>query len=150
MSEQLEDISGETQAEASGVFKPGAVWYTSWGYDQTNVEFFEVVRETPGTVTLRRLKHGMVDQNGVTSTRVYPGISLDPDRFTIDFGLEGNPGTPGYERDRARGYSEKVCRKPRRSSKWGSYYLSLHIDQSRTAWPYKGGGQYETALGFGH
>lgn len=159
MDELLEEISEEAQAERSGVFKPGAVWYTSWGYDQTNVEFFEVVAETRGTVTLRRLR-SEVEPTGTTSTRVYPGISLDPDRFTTDWSLMGNserwnPKTgqsepnPVYVRDKARGYSEKVCRKPRRSKR-GYYSLYLRIDDVRTAWPYDGGGRYETALGFGH
>jgi len=30
----------------------GAVWHTSWGYDQTNVEFFQVVRESVASVWL--------------------------------------------------------------------------------------------------
>lgn len=146
MSELLEDISQEQEAERSGVFRPGAVWRTSWGYDQINVEFFEVVKETPGTVTLRRLKSNGVSE-GPGYDRVYP-VEVG-DKYAIDFHLEGNPGTPTSERDRARGYSEKVCRKPRRSRR-GYYGLSLRVDDVRYAYPYSGGGMYETALGFGH
>lgn len=35
--------------------KPGDVWRTIWGYDQTNVDFYEVTRVTKTMVTLVRL-----------------------------------------------------------------------------------------------
>lgn len=114
-------------------FDVGTVWYTSWGYDQTNIEFFEVVRELPKSIVLRRIK-AMLD-----------GHKLVPvtGEYQVDFHLEGNPHTPTWERDHERGYSEKLCRKPR-PSKDGYLPESVRIDNVRFAWPYEGGGKYDT------
>ena len=112
----------------------GAIWRTSWGYDQTNVEYFEVVRETTASVVVRRI--GAEVRDG----RLYPRAG----EWTTDFHLMGNPGTPERLRDEARGYSEKLCRKPQNRA--------IRIDDVRHAFPYEGGGSYETyaAGGMGH
>lgn len=47
-------------------FKVGRIFNTSWGYDQTNVEFYEVVRESKASVWLREV--GQYAEGG----RVYP------------------------------------------------------------------------------
>lgn len=111
----------------------GTVWYTSWGYDQTNVEFFEVVRETAGSIVLRAI--GAEVRDG----RLHPR----PGQYVVDFHLSGNPGTPERIRDEARGYSEKLCRKPR-VSRDGYEHRSVRIDDVRYAWPYEGGGCHDT------
>jgi hypothetical protein len=110
----------------------GAIWRTSWGYDQTNVEFFEVVKRTPKTITLRRLKATVIDG------RLFPLAG----EYTTDFSLMGNAapyGNGSRERDQERGYSEKLCR-PR----IGGGFISATISDCRTAWPYEGGGAYDT------
>lgn len=33
----------------------GDILYHSWGYDQTNIDFYQVVARTPGTITVREL-----------------------------------------------------------------------------------------------
>jgi hypothetical protein len=115
----------------------GQVWRTSWGYDQTNVEFFQVVKETKGTVTLRRIA------SAARGGRVFPA----KDNFITDFSLVGNSTiydsetgswvpNPTYVRDHQRGYSEKVCCKGKHGS--------LLITESRRAYPYTGGGAYDT------
>lgn len=122
---------------AEAAYKVGSIWNTSWGYDQTNVEFFEVVRETKGTVTLRAIASEVIDG------RVYPAAGV----YITDFMLQGNSTAydaaaddwvpnPTYVRDQTRGYSEKTCRKGK--------YGSLKISESRRAYPYEGGGAYDT------
>jgi hypothetical protein len=118
-----------TEQDQQAAYEVGAIWNTSWGYDQTNVEFFQVVRTTPASVVLRRIA---CEHRG---GREYPV----PDAFRTDFGLMGNQGTPAYERDVARGYSEKMCRRSR-----STYHTSVRIDDVRTAWPYAGQGTYST------
>lgn len=140
-------MSIDTSERTDRAYEAGSIWYTSWGYDQTNVEFFKVVAATPGTVTLRRIASTFADG------REYPV----PERAITDFGLIGNATmydretgewvpNPLYVRDKERGYSEKQCRKPRGN------YTSLKISESRRAWPYDGGGAYSTdaAGGAGH
>lgn len=117
----------------------GSIWRTSWGYDQTNVEFFEVVRETRASVIVRAIKATVRDG------RVYPL----PGQWTTDIHLMGNPGTPTRLRDEARGYSEKMCRKPSVSKTDGYQFQSITIDDVRHAYPYEGGGAYDT-LAAGH
>lgn len=79
----------EAEAEADE-YAIGSIWYTSWGYDQTNVDFFEVVKATPGTVLLERIASRF--ENG----REYP--------------------QPGVAIEDLLGATWKRCRK----SKWGS------------------------------
>lgn len=37
--------------------KTGDIFYSSWGYEQTNVNYYEVVKATEKTVWLRELKN---------------------------------------------------------------------------------------------
>lgn len=62
--------------------RAGDVLYTSWGYDQTNAEFFEVVGLTPSgkSVRLRRI------EGTVKDGRVYPVRGA----YTRDWLIEGN------------------------------------------------------------
>jgi hypothetical protein len=36
-------------------FQVGQVLYSSWGWEQTNIDFYEVVKATPGSITIRQL-----------------------------------------------------------------------------------------------
>lgn len=120
-----EDIAADPQ--------PGDIYQTSWGYDQTNTEFFEVVKRTPGTVTVRRIGERMGDlAHGENPRLVYPA----PGHFVDDFDVPVATG--------------KVCRLTTRLLKWQSEgdepYMGGHltIDNVRTAWPYSTGGSYDT------
>jgi hypothetical protein len=44
--------------------KAGDIFYNSWGYEQTNIDFFQVVSVTAKTITLREVKSSVVDYNG--------------------------------------------------------------------------------------
>lgn len=41
--------------------KPGDIWRSVWGHEQTNVDFYEVTRATETTVTLARLEQFRLD-----------------------------------------------------------------------------------------
>jgi hypothetical protein len=112
-------MSETTVARLDGeTTKVGSIWYTSWGYDQTNVEYFEVVRESAASIWLQPI--GAEVRGG----RLWPlpGVAAQ------DFSLGAKP---------------KLCRKPR-VYKDGYVGTGVTIDYSRTAWPYVGGGQYDT------
>lgn len=138
--------SERTAKQVAADPQPGDIYYTSWGYDQTNVEFFQIVKRTPGTVTVRRIGCQVVDG------RVYPL----PDYWVRDWHIDGNSGSPSWEKSETQGYSEKVCRLTLKLRKWqtepGPIGASLTIDDVRHAWPYEGGGKYDTiAAGYpGH
>jgi hypothetical protein len=36
--------------------KTGDILYSSWGYDQTNIDFYEVMKATAKTVTVRQIE----------------------------------------------------------------------------------------------
>ena len=43
--------------------KPGDIFYNSWGYEQTNIDFYQVVSTTAKTITLRAIKGTSNDYN---------------------------------------------------------------------------------------
>lgn len=53
--------AGQTLTQALGI-KRGDIYVNSWGYDQTNVDFYEVVRVTASKVELRPI--GALDDSG--------------------------------------------------------------------------------------
>ena len=53
-------------------FEIGDIFYTSWGYDQTNVSFFQVVSRTRKTVTVRKVAKEYVESTGKDSANVVP------------------------------------------------------------------------------
>ena len=74
--------------------KKGDILYSSWGYEQTNIDFFEVVKATAKTVTVRKIKSEKTytgDMSG-TSKPVpgafveYSGQSVDIRRKVCNYG----------------------------------------------------------------
>lgn len=62
LSEILESASKTARRKASPAFSPqeagievGTIFSSSWGYDQTNVDFYEVVGLTPKGVKIRKI-----------------------------------------------------------------------------------------------
>jgi hypothetical protein len=49
----------------------GTIFVSSWGYDQTNVCFYRVVKRTAATVTLQRVRNHVVTAGDMTG-RVVP------------------------------------------------------------------------------
>jgi hypothetical protein len=52
--------------------RPGAILYDTWGYDQTNVEFFEVKEVDGHRVTLHEIGHDDIEQTSWCSCKVIP------------------------------------------------------------------------------
>lgn len=47
--------------QAAHTIKVGDILYASWGYEQTNINFFQVVAVTKGTVTFGEIAQNVVD-----------------------------------------------------------------------------------------
>jgi hypothetical protein len=109
----------------------GTIWATSWGYDQTNVEYFQVIRETAASVWVREIMQEAKD------SRVWP---------VIDAFIAWDPRRTWRETERMP--DGKRCLKPKLNDR----YQSIRIDDIRWASRYRGGGKYETfaAGGMGH
>jgi len=61
----------ETKAATTNPLSKGDILRASWGYDQTNVDFYEVVKTTRCTVTLVRIMSQIVSF-GVGQNKVGP------------------------------------------------------------------------------
>lgn len=62
-------------------FEVGDILYTSWGYDQTNVDFYRVVSFTAATITLQKIGKS-VDSRQTGSNRVVPDGSSSSSKTT--------------------------------------------------------------------
>lgn len=97
----------------------GDIFYSSWGYDQTNVNFYEVTGLTPASVRLREVSK-RVEGNGVVpnfgsyigqefTSRIKPGYREDKATVSSPRNIAGHggawywDGTPKYD-TRALGY----------------------------------------------
>lgn len=81
-------------------FKVGDILHHSWGYDQTNCEFYEVVATTPGTITFREIRQktapGSEVSHGMAENRLpVPGRFLD-DAHDITKRPQYQEGGPGF------------------------------------------------------
>ena len=63
-------------------FKVGDVFYDSWGYDQTNIDFYQVVETTARTVTLREIASRVEHRSGYSDMSHF--VTPDPDVFLND------------------------------------------------------------------
>lgn len=94
----------------------GQILYSSWGYDQTNIDFYQIVRATDkGTVWLLPMSRVIVEENGYMSYEVAPGEVLT-EREVYEWN------------DEVGRVARKVKIEPARHrwSKWGSVNLSSY------------------------
>lgn len=110
--------------------KVGDIYYASWGYDQTNIDFFEVVglSKSGQSVRLRAVQSRRVGSNGYQD-QVVP--------------MPGEYRTP--RGDHATVWSGKTFTRRIRE---GSDYVNLTTYAG--AWLWDGSPKSETASGFGH
>lgn len=89
--------------------KIGDIFYTSWGYEQTNVSFFQVVeRPTKASVIIRMISHNLSDVNGMSGYAfpVKDDFIGEPIRKT--FNKYGNIAKAEYSYDAKVWHGEKV------------------------------------------
>ena len=68
-------------------FKVGDIFVNSWGYDQTNIDFYEVVAVTAKSIRLARIAKGSVDgTEGFMTDKVValPGQFVERDGKRIE------------------------------------------------------------------
>jgi hypothetical protein len=53
-------------------FQPGDILTSSWGYDQTNVDFYEVVGTTDKSVKIEKIGSTTLEDNGSCGLSVVP------------------------------------------------------------------------------
>ncbi len=106
--------------------KVGDVLVSSWGYDQTNVDFYQVIAVTKASVRIRKIgKNYLVSQASRTQDMVVPAL-----RAFIDQNIKGETHRIQKNYDDA-GYNVTIA-------SYASAYL------------WDGKPKYETAFGYGH
>ena len=55
--------------EAVDRIKVGDIFYTSWGYDQTNIAFFQVTRKTKKCVYIRELEATLKSSGNMSGSK---------------------------------------------------------------------------------
>jgi len=104
----------------------GAIFVSSWGYDQTNVDFYEVVRKTASSVELRKI--GKRTQSAVRGS----------DRVVPTKGAFVAGSKPKLKRLQYSWGVEKALRP----------YVTISSFQHASLWD--GKPRHETAAGYGH
>lgn len=108
-------------------FKTGDILYSSWGYDQTNINFYQVTKLVGKTMVELREVHSAIHD---TPHMTYQDVVAVKDSFM----------EPSNKYD-SRG---KIMK--RKVNKYGG----VKINDCYSAYPWDGRPKYETALGFGH
>jgi hypothetical protein len=70
-------IAGDRKADPSEV-AVGDIFWSSWGYDQTNVDFYKVIKRTPTTVTVVQVPTEIVGDPNKPQVEVRPGPGEKP------------------------------------------------------------------------
>lgn len=73
----------------------GTIFTASWGYDQTNVDFYEVVKVTTASVVIREIAKAQETTDGGWTgyVRPQPGTFLgDPMTRRLKAGWDNTPG----------------------------------------------------------
>jgi len=100
----------------------GDIFVSSWGYDQTNIDFFQVIEKTASGKSVTLLP--------MTRERV---------------------GSSGYENKVVPGEVRRGAQPLRRKLAPSSWYGSVvRIDNVSHAYPWSGTPESETAAGYGH
>ena len=107
----------------------GDIYSSSWGYDQTNVEFYEVVAVTPATIKIREIAC-QVEERGIVPVK---------GRFLEKSHLGGYQDNPATTKRPSTGYRGDPC-----------FYADRHQCRFTSRW--SGQPEYDTiALGYaGH
>jgi len=69
-----EKAKAAAKASAVNPFKVGDLMYDSWGYDQTNIDFFQVVEVGKKSVKVRKISQNYVKSAGMDCEYVSPAV----------------------------------------------------------------------------
>lgn len=72
MPSLTKDEKKALDAKAFEAVKVGDIFVESWGYDQTNVDFYEVVAKTAARIKIVHIGAKIVEGNGGPSEKVVP------------------------------------------------------------------------------
>jgi len=118
--------------------KPGDILYNSWGYDQTNIDFYKVVEVSPSgkTVKILPIYEAVVDGRGGPSEKVVPSENIKD--YDVILKVD-------------RGWDKQPIRKPVRIDTWGGeVYERVALGEGYSASKWDGEPLHQTGFGYGH
>lgn len=136
-----------TAATTAHTLTVGTILSSSWGYDQTNICYYEVVKATRTQVTLQELAHWTVDTTGYSDS-VYPAMGDTDERFKkswVHFDAAGNLLDPPVQRIEAK--TRKVHTWTDRN---GEVHYSVRMSSYEHASVWTGGARHQTGAMYGH
>jgi hypothetical protein len=95
-------------------FNIGDVLYSSWGYDQTNINFYQVIKVSEKTLTLRQIEGKVSEESGFMTSEKTPVLDKFRDnefRKKIKTSYEGEKyiDISGYEYAQLWDGKPKTC-----------------------------------------
>lgn len=92
-------------------FQIGDILYSSWGYDQTNVDFYQVVKVTPSTIGIRK-----IDSDLKATGFMCGHVTAKPGQFVSDEVMVKRPDRNGYIKISSYASANKWDGKPKYQS----------------------------------
>jgi len=132
-------MSAAATVTASPV-KVGDIFYASWGYDQTNVDYYVVVRTTKAKAELKPIGYEVVEDRGPGGMTIVP----DPDSYR-DFDVLINTGRCSEYGKPVR--ETKLCTVS--TASWNGETV-IKLGCRHNAYRYMGGMNDATSPGWGH
>lgn len=133
-------------APAEAGVQVGDFFVCSWGYDQTNVDFYKVVGLTAKGVKIQKWSSATVSDNGPT-TYVTAGGAPAMRRWMV----RDEEGRPVWDEEGHIKYEvETAPVLTKRLSSYGEGSLYVRISDYASAHKWEGQPQYETGSGYGH
>lgn len=84
--EKAERQAKNAEVKASDFYKVGDIVYTSWGYEQTNVNFCQIVKMTAKTIWIKEISLN-IDEDSIYSHGMAYNVTADKNNFK-DGGME--------------------------------------------------------------
>ena len=128
--------------------KLGDWFYCSWGYDQTNVDFYKVVGVTPKSVKIQKWTTTTLDTEGHGhNDLVVPNVDGGP-------AMESDWSAVARDADYWT-RQEQIVKRPspiltKRVQDSGHGRVGLSMNSYSAAFPWSGAPKYQTSLGYGH
>lgn len=73
VNEAFASLAADGLPHVADKIEPGAILFSSWGYDQTNVDFYMVTRVTKSSAWIVPMSAPVVEQTGFMSENVVAG-----------------------------------------------------------------------------
>lgn len=97
---ERKEAAREARKTFKNPYEAGDIFYSSWGYDQTNLDFYQVIKTTPKTLTLRPISSERTKGGGCSMSEYRSALKDqfhgEPFRASISVQIGENGKTNHY------------------------------------------------------